>query len=30
MQELIGHLRGALKFEELVWTDEKFDPSGNR
>ena len=30
MQELVGHLREALHFNDLVWTDEKFDPSGNR
>ena len=30
MQELVGKLREALNFNDLVWTDEKFDPSGNR
>jgi hypothetical protein len=30
MQELIRSLRGALHFQDLVWTDEKFDPSGAR
>jgi hypothetical protein len=28
MQNLIRSLRGALHFKDLVWTDEKFDPSG--
>lgn len=30
MQDLIGSLRTALDFDYLVWTNEKFDPSGNR
>ena len=30
MQQLIGALRTAMKFERLVWTDDRFDPSGNR
>lgn len=30
MQELVAKMREALHFNDLVWTDEKFDPSGNR
>lgn len=30
MNDLIRSLRAAMKFEELVWTDDRFDPSGNR
>jgi hypothetical protein len=30
MQQLVMDLRGVLGFERLVWTDERFDPSGNR
>jgi Domain of unknown function (DUF6438) len=30
MKELIASLRGALKFDDLVWTDEKFAPDGSR
>jgi Domain of unknown function (DUF6438) len=30
MRELIASLRGALKFDDLVWTDEKFAPDGSR
>ncbi len=30
MQELVKGLRGVLGFERLVWTDERFDPAGNR
>jgi hypothetical protein len=30
MVQLIADLRRALKFEELVWTDEKFGPNGER
>lgn len=30
MQVLIRSLRVALKFDDLVWTDAKFDPNGNR
>jgi hypothetical protein len=30
MQALISSLRDALHFNDLVWTDEKFDPSGGR
>jgi hypothetical protein len=30
MQQLVGALRDAMKFERLVWTDDAFDPAGNR
>lgn len=30
MEQLVGALRSAMKFERLVWTDDRFDPSGNR
>lgn len=30
MRSLVADLRDVLGFERLVWTDEKFDPSGNR
>jgi len=30
MQQLVGALRNAMKFERLVWTEDRFDPSGNR
>lgn len=30
MEQLVGALRGAMKFERLVWTEDRFDPSGNR
>ena len=30
MQELVGALRNTMKFERLVWTNDSFDPSGNR
>jgi hypothetical protein len=30
MEDLIRTLRAALDFEYLVWTDARFDPSGNR
>ena len=30
MQQLVGDLRNAMKFERLVWTEDRFDPSGNR
>jgi hypothetical protein len=30
MEDLIRSLRAALDFDYLVWTDAKFDPSGNR
>jgi hypothetical protein len=30
MEDLIRSLRTALDFDYLVWTDAKFDPSGNR
>lgn len=28
MQSLIRSLRGALKFDDLVWSNDRFDPSG--
>lgn len=30
MNDLIRTLRAAMKFEDLVWTEDRFDPSGNR
>jgi hypothetical protein len=30
MENLVRSLRTALHFEELVWTDARFDPNGNR
>ncbi len=30
MEQLVGALRNAMKFERLVWTEDRFDPSGNR
>lgn len=30
MQNLVASLRDVLGFERLVWTDERFDPSGAR
>jgi hypothetical protein len=30
MNELVAKMREALHFNDLIWTDEKFDPSGNR
>lgn len=30
MEQLVGALRNAVKFERLVWTEDRFDPSGNR
>jgi hypothetical protein len=30
MQELVASLRDAMAFGDLVWTDDRFDPSGNR
>jgi hypothetical protein len=30
MEDLVRSLRAALDFEYLVWTNDKFDPSGNR
>jgi hypothetical protein len=30
MQQLVGNLREVLRFNDLVWTDAKFDPSGGR
>ena len=30
MQDLVGALRNAMKFERLVWTEDRFDPSGAR
>ncbi len=30
MQTLVAALREALHFNDLVWTDERFDPDGNR
>lgn len=30
MQQLVASLRDAMAFGDLVWTDERFDPSGNR
>jgi hypothetical protein len=30
MQTLVGQLRVALRFNDLVWTDEKFGPDGTR
>jgi len=30
MQTLVSELREALGFGDLVWTDDRFDPSGNR
>lgn len=30
MQTLVSELRAAMDFDNLVWTDERFDPSGNR
>jgi hypothetical protein len=30
MQTLVSQLRAAMNFDNLVWTDERFDPSGNR
>ena len=30
MQQLVGALRDAMKFNRLVWTEDRFDPSGNR
>ncbi len=30
MQTLISELRAAMNFDGLVWTDARFDPSGNR
>ncbi|HEX5008229.1 MAG TPA: DUF6438 domain-containing protein [Hyphomonadaceae bacterium] len=30
MQQLVGALRNAMKFDRLVWSNDRFDPSGNR
>jgi uncharacterized protein DUF6438 len=30
MQQLVGTLRETFRFNDLVWTDAKFDPSGHR
>lgn len=30
MQTLVSELRAAMDFDNLVWTDARFDPSGNR
>ncbi len=30
IENLVRSLRTALHFEELVWTDARFDPNGNR
>ena len=30
MQQLVANLRETLHFHDLVWTDAKFDPRGNR
>ena len=30
MKDLMRALRAALKFDDLVWTDEKFRPDGSR
>lgn len=30
MQQLVGALRNAMKFERLVWTEDRFGPTGNR
>jgi hypothetical protein len=30
MEQLVGALRNAMKFERLVWTEDRFDPSGGR
>lgn len=30
MQTLVSQLRAAMAFDNLVWTDERFDPSGGR
>jgi hypothetical protein len=30
MQQLVGQLRQAMDFDTLVWTDDRFDPSGGR
>jgi hypothetical protein len=30
MEQLVGALRNAMKFERLVWTEDRFGPSGNR
>jgi hypothetical protein len=30
MEQLVGALRNAMKFERLVWTEDRFGPGGNR
>ena len=30
MQQLVGGLREVLRFNDLIWTDARFDPNGNR
>jgi hypothetical protein len=30
MEDLIRSLRTALNFDDLVWTNARFDPNGNR
>jgi hypothetical protein len=30
MQDMISELREAIGFGDLVWTEDRFDPSGNR
>ena len=30
MEDLVRSLRMALDFDYLVWTEDRFDPSGNR
>jgi hypothetical protein len=30
MQQLVAALREAMAFGDLVWTDDRFDPTGNR
>lgn len=30
VRRAVAELRAAMSFDELVWTDERFDPNGNR